>query len=138
MRFPLAPVTLLALAAACSAPGRPAPAEPAPAAAAAAPRAGACIRETLSTSWIAHDERTVLVRDGARAFRVTTDRCPRLADPVPRITRILKGGSSICSPRDVELRVSDLADSFGSPCLVREITPISEVEAKALEARRPR
>ena len=94
-----------------------------------------CIDQT-SASWTAYDDHTILVRDGARAFQITTNRCPRLADPLPRISVILEGGSTICSPRDVRLQVSDSADSIPTPCFPQSITPLTLEQARALEARK--
>ncbi len=94
-----------------------------------------CIDQT-SASWTPYDDHTILVREGARAFQVTTNRCPRLADPLPRITVILAGGSLICSPRDVRLQVSDSADSIPTPCFPQSITPLTQEQARALETRK--
>ena len=95
-----------------------------------------CIEPTFTSSWTPYDDHTILVRSGGHTFRVTTNRCPRLADPLARITTEMTGGSSICSPHDVHLFVSDSADSIPSPCFVQSITPLSEDQAKALEATR--
>ncbi len=94
-----------------------------------------CIDQT-SASWTPYDDHTILVRNGVRAFEVTTNRCPRLADPLPRITVILAGGSLICSPRDVRLQVSDSADSISTPCFPQSITPLTQEQAHALETRK--
>ena len=96
----------------------------------------ACIDPTFTSSWTPYDDHTILVRSGGHAFRVTTNRCPRLADPLPRISTEVMGGSSICSPHDVHLSVSDSADSIPTPCFIQSITPLSEDQAKVLEARR--
>ena len=95
-----------------------------------------CIDSTFTTSWTPYDDHTILVRSGGRTFRVTTNRCPRLADPLARITTEVEGGTSICSPHDVHLSVSDSADSIPTPCFVQSITPLSEAQAKALVASR--
>ena len=117
---------LLLFAAGCSAPaaGPPSPA--------LAP--GACIQQDLATSWIPMDENTILVRDGSRAFRVTTNRCPRLKDPLVRITRVLPGGSRICGRQDVRLYLSDYPDSIPTPCFIQGIEALAPEQAEALEA----
>ena len=122
MRF--AAPFLLALAG-CSAPvGAPPP---------PAQTAGACFDQDQATSWVPMDDRTILVRDGSRSFRVTTNSCPRLKDPLVRITRVLPGGSRICGRQDVRLYLSDYPDSIPTPCFIQAIEPLSEDQARALE-----
>ena len=84
-------------------------------------------------SWTPLDDHTILAWSGPRAFRITTNVCPRLADPLPRLTTVVRGGNTICSPHDVKLYVSDSADRRGTPCFVQSITPMSLEDAKALE-----
>jgi hypothetical protein len=97
----------------------------------------ACIDPPSSdTSWTPYDDHTILVRSGRQAFRITTNRCPSLADPLPRITTKVYGGSQICSPHDVQLFVSGGGESIPVPCFIQSITPLSEDQAKALERRR--
>ncbi|MBW3558338.1 MAG: hypothetical protein KY449_01025 [Proteobacteria bacterium] len=91
-------------------------------------------------SWTPYDERTILVRSAGRAFRVTTNRCPRLGDPLARVSRVLPGGSSICSPRDVRLYVSDFGNPNPLPCLVESIELLTPEQAEAMDrtgARQP-
>jgi hypothetical protein len=95
-----------------------------------------CIEATSTTSWTPYDDHTILVWSSGRAFQVTTNRCPRLADPLARLTKKISGGTSICSPHDVQLFVSDSADSIPSPCFIQSITPLTKDEAKAIESRR--
>lgn len=95
-----------------------------------------CIDPAFTSSWTPYDDHTILVRSGRRTFQVTTNRCPRLADPLPRITTSQTGGGTICSPKDVRLYVSDSADRIPTPCFIQSITVLSDAEAKAMEARR--
>jgi hypothetical protein len=95
-----------------------------------------CIETTFGASWTAYNDHTILVRSGRNAFRVTTNRCPHLADPLPRISTVLRGGSSICSPQDVRLYVSDSADTAPVPCFIQSIAPVTEADARALEKTR--
>ena len=122
-------LALAAAAAACAAP----PAHP-PGAPAASARA--CFDHNFATQWMPYDERTILVREGARAFRVTTHNCPRLKDPLVRITRVLPGGSRICGRQDVRLYLSDYPDSIPTPCFIQSIEAIPEDQARALETAR--
>jgi hypothetical protein len=95
-----------------------------------------CIDQASSWSWTPYDDHTILVRSGGHAYQVTTNSCPRLADPLPIITTKIRGGSSICSPHDVQLFVADSADRSPIPCFVQSITPLTEEQAKAIESRR--
>ncbi len=101
---------------------------------AAAASAQSCFNPpSLGTSWMALDDHTILVRDGARAFRITTNSCPRLADALPRITVVLNGSSNICTPHDAKIYVSDSADRAGVPCFAQSIDALSLDQARALE-----
>jgi hypothetical protein len=88
---------------------------------------------SAGTSWTPLDDHTILVRAGVRAFKVTTNSCPRLADPLARITVVIGGGTSICSPRDAHIYVSDSADRQGVPCFAQSISPVSLDEARMME-----
>jgi hypothetical protein len=95
-----------------------------------------CIDPQYASSWTPYDDHTILVHSGRQVFQITTNRCPRLADPLARITTKVLGGSSICSPHDVQLSVSDSADTMPAPCFVQSITPLTEEQARAIETRR--
>jgi hypothetical protein len=115
----------------------PAPLPPAPAAMAASERltGAACIDHDQNANWIALDEQTLLVRSAGRAWRVNTNRCPRIDDPLVRLTRVFPGGGSrICSRSDVRLYVSEGAASIPVPCYIQSIQPLTPAEATALEA----
>jgi hypothetical protein len=95
----------------------------------------ACIDNQETANWIALDEQTLLVRSAGRAWRVNTNRCPRIDDPLVRLTRVLPGGGTrICSRSDVRLYVSEGAAQIPVPCYVQSIQPLSLPEATALEA----
>jgi hypothetical protein len=91
---------------------------------------------SANTSWTPYDDHTILVRSGSRSYQVTTSRCPRLADPLPKIITKVLGGSTICSPHDVRLYVGDSAESIPTPCFIQSITPLTEDQAKAIEQQR--
>jgi hypothetical protein len=95
-----------------------------------------CIDASSTWSWTPYDDHTILVRSAGRAFKVVTNRCPRLADPLPIIVTKILGGSQICGPHDVQLMVGDSADRNPTPCFVQSITPLTAEEAKAIEATR--
>jgi hypothetical protein len=92
----------------------------------------ACIDTTMGPNWIALNDHTILVDAGRDAFKVTTNVCPHLADALPRINTVIRGGTSICGPHDVQLFVSDSADRGPVPCFVQSIEPISLDQARAL------
>jgi hypothetical protein len=100
------------------------------------PRLKVCIDKGFISSIVAHDDHTIVVRQGPRAWRFTTNVCPHLGDPLPRISTYVRGGDSICGPHDVRLMVSDSADRNPVPCFVQSIEPISNAEARALERRK--
>jgi hypothetical protein len=91
---------------------------------------------SAGTSWVPYDDHTILVRSGPRSWQITTNSCPRLADPLPRIVTKVRGGSMICSAHDVQLFVGDSADTSPVPCFIQSITPLSEEQARAIESRR--
>jgi hypothetical protein len=111
-------------------------ASPSASAAGKAVATGACIDADNSTHWAPHDDHTILVWSGRRPFKVTTNTCPSLADPLARITKEIHGGSQICSPRDVRLYVARSGQSISTPCFIQSITPLTPEEARAIEARR--
>lgn len=92
-----------------------------------------CIETTFTTSWTPYDDHTILVRSGGRTFKVTTNRCSGLTSPLPQINTEFRGGSSICSPHDVQLSVSS-SGLAPIPCYVQSIQPLTHDETRAMEA----
>jgi hypothetical protein len=74
-----------------------------------------CIERNMATSWRPDGDHAVLVDSGRHTFRLTTNSCPRLNDPLPTISTVVRGGDSICSAHDVQLYVNR------SPCFVQSI-----------------
>lgn len=95
-----------------------------------------CIDSLSTASWTAYDAQTVLVRSGGRAFRITTRRCPGLSRLMPQISTVIRGGSSICSPQDVELYVSEQPGPSSIRCFIDRIDPLTPAQLEALEAAR--
>jgi hypothetical protein len=93
-----------------------------------------CIDPQFATNWRKFDDHTILVESGGVTFRLTTSHCPHLADNLPRISTVVRGGGSICGPHDVDIYVSD--PTGPAPCFIDSITPLTKAEAQALE--RPR
>jgi hypothetical protein len=91
-----------------------------------------CINTTFVTNWTPYDDHTILVQSGNRSFKVITNRCGGLTSPLPQINTVVKGGSSICSPADVDLYVSS-GGMTTIPCFVQSIQPLSKEEAQAMQ-----
>jgi hypothetical protein len=98
--------------------------------------AGQCIDTTSVTNWVPIDDHTLVVRSVGRAFRVTTAQCQSLAGPLPRITTVMRGGTSICDPTDAQLYVSSTGSSISLPCFMQSIEAITPDQARALEKAR--
>jgi hypothetical protein len=98
--------------------------------------AGQCIDTTSVTNWVPIDDHTLVVRSVGRAFRVTTAQCQSLAGPLPRITTVMRGGTSICDPTDAQLYVSSTGSSISLPCFMQSIEAITPDQARALEKSR--
>jgi hypothetical protein len=126
---PLRLVAIISLALATTAAAQPQGSEP------AATRQGGkslrqCINTTFTTSWTPYDDTTILVDSGGRQFLVKTNRCSGLTSILPRIDTVMNGGSSICSPTDVQLYVSD-SGIVRMPCFIQSIQPLTADEARA-------
>jgi hypothetical protein len=99
--------------------------------------AGQCIDTTTSAiNWVPIDDHTLLVRTVGRAFRITTAQCQSLAGPLPRITTVMRGGTSICDPTDAQLYVSSTGSGISLPCFMQSIEAITPDQARALEKSR--
>jgi hypothetical protein len=90
-----------------------------------------CLDTTFVSNWEPIDDHTVLAWAGSRPFQLTTSRCSALTSPLPRIKVVVRGGSQVCSPHDLQLYVS--AGDIPAPCFVQTIEPLTQVQAKALE-----
>ena len=101
-----------------------------------APSLRDCIDNDRGSSWVPYDDHTILVRSGARSYRLTTNTCPSLSDPAPRLLTEVVGGELICSPHDVHLKVARSGEPIAVACFVQSITPLSKDEARALQAKR--
>jgi hypothetical protein len=95
----------------------------APALAQPAPRpTSECIGSPSDVSWTAQNDHTILARANGRDFLVTTNRCPRLDNPLSHIVVEAPGGGPICGPHDVRLYVSG-PDRIPTPCFIQDIRP---------------
>src|SRR5215831_2490086 len=79
-----------------------------------------CIGSPSDVSWTAQNDHTILARANGRTFLVTTNRCPRLDNPLSHIVIEAPGGGPICAPHDVRLYVSG-PDRIPTPCFIQDI-----------------
>ena len=94
-----------------------------------------CIGSPSDVSWAPVDDHTIVASAGSRSFRVTTNQCPRLREPLAHVVVVQEAAGQICGPHDVRLYVSG-ADRIPTPCFIQSITPLTRDEARAL-FRRP-
>ena len=99
------------------------------------PSLGQCIGS--DASWTAFDDHRILARSTGRTLLVVTDFCPRLGDPLTHVVVTAQGGTPICGPHDVRLFISGGSGGIQTPCSIQSIHPLSQDEARALEASKP-
>jgi uncharacterized protein DUF6491 len=91
-----------------------------------------CIDDVGDASWTPYDATTLLVRSAGKSFRVTSKHCPGLSRIFPTVSTVLRGGSSICSPTDVELYVDDRPGIQSVRCFIDTIEPLTNDEYSSL------
>ena len=96
---------------------------------------GQCFPASDFRNWHAADAKTLYIRAAVeRVYRVDLGRdCPTLLWPDAHLVLKTHGGSEICSPLDVDLRVGQ-GTGGGVPerCLVKSLTELTADEAAAL------
>lgn len=97
------------------------------------PAKSQCFFSSQWRGWRAPDDRTVYIRVGGRdIYRLDlTSSCPGLRSPGAFLINRVRGGTNICSPLDLDLRVSQ-GGHFSTPCLVKSMTKLSPDEVTAL------
>ena len=95
--------------------------------------APACFYSSDWNSWTAPNAHTLYIRVGVRRiYRLDFDyACTSMTEPNARLITHVHGSNSICSPIDIDLKVSN-GDGFAEPCIVSKMTQLSDVEAAAL------
>jgi hypothetical protein len=63
-----------------------------------------------------------------------SDECPELSEPDAHLVTVMRGGGSICNGLDLDLKVSN-GMGFAVPCIVTNLTKLTDAEAKALPAK---
>lgn len=120
-------ITAALLAAALAAPAPP-----------AAPARRDCLYTARnSVEYTAVDDRTIVVTDLGRAWRLTVTPASQLLDPASIIVNVVRGPYTLCRPIDFQLSVVTQPIAFRTPLIVRRFDSIPLAEAKALlKARR--
>lgn len=79
------------------------------------------------------DSKAIYIRVGINnIYRLDlTAPCPMLQSPMSHLITEQRGGASICSAVDLDLKVSD-GHGFSTACIVKELTPLSPAEASAI------
>jgi hypothetical protein len=82
------------------------------------------------------DSKAIYIRVGVnKIYRLDlSSACPELQMPDAHLITHIRGSDLICSPLDIDLRVSDM-HGFATPCIVTAITPLSDAEAAALPSK---
>lgn len=79
------------------------------------------------------DSRAIYIHVGVnKTYRIDfAHACSQLHAPTSRLITNVPGNSQICSPADLDLKVSD-GTSPAAGCIVADITPLSPAEASRL------
>ena len=86
-------------------------------------------RETL----IPLNDHGFVVRVNGQVYQVTTDRCPGLGRPDPRISILTQGSSFVCGRLDYRLQVGEMGVPGSSlPCIVQSQRRLSPADVAAL------
>lgn len=92
-----------------------------------------CFFTSQFANWRAGGDRTIYIRTNAnRFYRLDlTGRCPALTSPGAMLVNKFHS-SSICSPLDWDMRVSQGPGSIAMSCTVSKMTRLSPAEVAAL------
>ncbi len=96
-----------------------------------------CFLTSQFESWKAGgDDQTIYIRVSSRRFyRLDlAQHCSELAWPGATMINHFRT-SSICSPLDWDMQVSQGAGSFAAPCIAKKMTRLSDAEVAALPAK---
>jgi len=88
-------------------------------------------------NWRAQDTRTINFRlRGDRYIRLGLgNECYPLRSPTARLVTDFGRSSTVCSPLDWNLRVSEAIGSPAIPCIVKTVTQVSPADIAALPAK---
>lgn len=96
-------------------------------------RPSQCFESHDWQGWKAANAKTMYINvENHNVYRLDfTGSCPEILYPDSHLITTIRGSSQICSPIDLDLKVSDL-HGFSTPCIVSKITPMSPAEVAAL------
>ena len=106
------------------------PASPAPPPAKTETR---CFYSTQWNGWTAPDAHTMYIRVGVdRVYKLDfAGQCDAMTWPNAHLITHIHGSDSICSPLDIDMKVSD-SSGFAVPCIVSDMTELSPAQISAL------
>jgi hypothetical protein len=100
---------------------------------------GQCFLSRDWSTWrAAPDSRSIYLRVGVReVFRLDlAQACSNLQSPDARLITKIRGSDWICSPLDLDLRVSEgSAAGFAEPCIVKSMARLTPDQVAALPKR---
>jgi hypothetical protein len=104
---------------------------------AASPNHQSCFLSSDWNGWKSPDPKTIYLRVGVnRIFRLDlANPSYSLSDPSVHLVSEVRGSSWICSPLDLQLKVSDTQGVLREPLFVKNITELTPAEAKAIPAK---
>jgi hypothetical protein len=99
-----------------------------------APPQNQCFFINQFENWKAPDSKTIFIRVAmTRYYRLDLSAsCPELQVPDSHLITHSRGPDTVCSAIDWDLRVSEGASHFGSPCIVKAMTLLSPDEVAAI------
>jgi hypothetical protein len=100
----------------------------------ATPARNQCFFINQFENWKAPDSKTINIRVAmTRYYRLDLSAsCPELQLPDSHLITYTRGPDTVCSALDWDLRVSEGASHFGSPCIVKTMTLLSPDEVAAI------
>jgi hypothetical protein len=92
-----------------------------------------CFFTSQLDNWQAAGDRTIYIKTRAnRYYRLDMSaRCPALTFPNPIMVNTFRG-TSICSPLDWDIRISQGPDSIAMSCTVSKMTRLTPAEVAAI------
>jgi hypothetical protein len=92
-----------------------------------------CFYSTEWQGWKATDDHTMYIRVGMRRiFRLDfASSCHTMTWPGVHLVTVYRGGDTVCSPLDLDLRVSD-GNGIAEPCIVSGLSELSPDQIAAI------
>lgn len=98
-----------------------------------AAKAPECFFISEWNNWVAPDEHTMYIRVGvSRVYKLGfAQTCSEMTQPFAHLITQVRGSSSICSPIDIDLKVSE-DHGISEPCIVTDMTELTPAQIAAL------